>query len=181
VNVQSRVVAIFGGGPSMTREAADRVIAGGLYTIAVNNAWTLAPGADMLVAVDPEWWEEYPEAKSFRGQKVVMRDDGPAEVDYIKATKIGAGSNGALQAAHLATRRGAAALLLLGIDLRDDELTHHHGLHGGHLANPTVAGFKRAREAWGMFAALPGRPPVFNCSERSALTCFPKRRLADVL
>lgn len=175
-------VAIFAGGPSLTREDVLKVLAAGWYSIAINNAWRLAPEADALVAVDPEWWREYPEARiEFAGEKITMRDDAPPGVAFVESVRIGPGSNSALQAAYLATRRGATRLLLLGVDLRDEELRHFDGLHKAPLVNPTVEAFKRARSAWEDFARRSDCPEVFNCSERSALTCFRKRSLADAL
>jgi hypothetical protein len=98
-----------------------------------------------------------------------------AEAVYEAPHPIKLGSNSALQAAYREMKRGAKRIALFGVDLRDDELTHHYGLHPwGQRMNPTRPRFNRARRAWGDFAALSGRPEVVNCSARSALECFPK-------
>lgn len=172
-------VAIFAGGPSMNRNVADQVIAAGITSIAINDSYKLALEADVLLAADPEWWNANPYAMEFAGEKIVMRKgaEGPT---YIAPVKLGPGSNSALQAAHLAVRRGARSIFLFGVDLRDDELTHHHGLHAGDLPNPSPEAFRHAREAWQHFARH-RLCYVVNCSLRSALECFPKRSPADVL
>lgn len=173
-------MAILAGGPSLTQATASAVLAAGVTTIAINNSWELAPQADVLLAADPSWWQEHPAAVTFKGEKITMqfepRIDG---VNYLAPIRTGPGSNSALQAAYLASMRHAACLLLLGVDLRDDELTHWHGMHFGYV--PTAQTFRLARQAWKKFAAQVQRPLVINCSERSALTCFRKMPLEQAL
>jgi hypothetical protein len=48
-------VAVIAGGPSLTQEQVDQVH--GLPTIAVNDAYLLAPWADAIYFADSRWWE----------------------------------------------------------------------------------------------------------------------------
>lgn len=167
------VVAILAGGPSLTQEIADQVRAAGVFVVAINDSWKLVPDADELLAADAPWWKLNPDALGFRGKKVVLQQaPAIAGVEFVSPRPLGTGGNSALQAAYRAS--GAKRLLLFGVDLRDDELTHHHGLHPTPLNNPSVGAFRRARAAWEVFSRQPGIPETINCSARSALTCFPK-------
>lgn len=179
-------VAIMAGGLSMTTAVANAVRAAGIRSVAINNSWRLLPTADCLFAADAAWWlarspRESPTPEEFTGERLVCQDQRVPDATYVVPRAIGLGSNSALQAAHYEANRGAKRILLFGVDLRDDELTHHHGLHGSMLNNPTKARFGRARMAWQAYAAQKDRPEIINCSERSALTCFPKMMMEAAL
>lgn len=51
-----KTVVCIGGGLSLTREQVDMVEASGVPTIAVNDAYLLAPWADVCYFCDFEWW-----------------------------------------------------------------------------------------------------------------------------
>lgn len=173
-------MAILAGGPSVTQARASAVLAAGLTTIVINDAWEIAPQADVLLAADVTWWQEHPAAMAFKGEKITMQLEPIVEgVKYMAPVRIGPGSNSALQAAYLATMRHATCLLLLGVDLRDDELTHRRGYD--FVEGPSVQTFRLARQAWKRFAAQVQRPSVVNCSERSALNCFRRMPLDQAL
>ncbi len=177
------------GGLSMSVAVVDAVRAAGVRSVVINNTWTLMSDADCLVACDSPWWHARaprvsPTTDEFKGERIVMCQNFKiGDATYEAPQPIVIGSNSALQAAYRETKRGAKRLLLFGVDLRDDELTHHYGPHslGTWSRNrPTKPRFARARKAWGDFAAGP-RPEVINCSERSALDCFPKMTTEDAL
>lgn len=180
-----RTVAICGGGPSMTKKVADAVLAAGVYSIVTNNTWKLAPTADALFAADADWWlirdpRVSPDLDQFKGERFVCEKQRVREATYVKPRAITVGSNSALQAAYYAMDKGAKRLLLCGIDLRDDEITHWHGQHQG-LNNPTETTFCLCRKTWDDFSKLKDRPEVINCSMRSAVECFPKMTIEDAL
>lgn len=177
----SKTVAILAGGPSMTAEVAERT--SGFVRIAINNSFLLAPDAEMLYAADVEWWQHHPEALEFAGIKVVARNSVllPGVVYVPPLLVPHSGGNSALRAAHIATAAGAERILLFGVDLDQNNLTHWHGLHGGRLRNPSAQVFEAGRKAWEAFARSTDRPEIFNCSPVSALTCFPKAALEDFL
>ncbi len=145
------------------------------------------PDADCLFACDCVWWlarspRVSPTPEEFPGERYVCSLNLPVyDATYVQPHPIAQGSNSALQAARFEAKRGAKRILLFGVDLRDDELTHHHGLHQGTLNNPSKARFYRARMAWETYAAEPSRPEIINCSERSALECFPKMTMEEAL
>ena len=94
------------------------------------------------------------------------------------------GNNSGYQAIGLAVLLGAARILLLGYDMsRTGGKSHHHGDHPSGLNNPTGEQLQRYAAA---FETLP--PDLdrlgiecINCSRETALTCFPRARIEDVL
>lgn len=178
----------------MTPAVAAAVRASGVRSIAINNSWKLAPQADCLYAADTRWWRspESPKPEEFLGERVhcthaehpithAIAPDRVPSAEYVAPHPIANGSNSALQAAWREMALGARKIVLFGVDLRDDELTHWHGLHEHLMPNPTKAKFSRDRAAWLLFAAAPGRPEVINCSARSSLECFPKMTTEEAL
>ena len=176
-------VAILAGGPSLTQAAVDEVRRRGWSCIAINDAYRLAPWADVLFAADAEWWMRHPDAMAFAGRKVVCQRW--AKIDGVETIlpqpPVSTGGNSAVHAACVAQRDGASRIVLLGVDLRDDELTHWHGKHRGPLRNPTPSDFRLARRAWEAAArSVLAGVEVVNCSLRSALTVFPRIALEAV-
>lgn len=190
-----RTVAILAGGPSMTKAAADEVRHRGWAAIAVNNTGIrfkrtngqvqdpLAAWADVLYAADALWWKTYAEAaQDFAGLKVhsqkFTKIDG---VHFMPVSMSGSGGNSALHAAVLAKKAGASRVLLLGVDLRDDEVTHWHGPHLKSLRNANVVQFRAYRAGWEQAArGLLKGLPIINCNPRSAVTAFPRLALEAV-
>lgn len=96
---------------------------------------------------------------------------------------IGWGGNSGFHAVNLAAQFGAAAILLVGFDMRLDHGIHWHGKHGNGLNNPMTKNVERWRRA------VDGCKPVldalgiksFNCSPISALTAYPKMSFDEAL
>lgn len=176
-------VAILAGGPSMSQDVATVLRASHIPCVAINTSFQLAPWADVIFAADMAWWNVYREALLLPGLKVCSQETAnDARLHIFLPRDKGAGRNSALHAAYMLSEAGAARILLFGVDLDDDDLTHWHG--GDHpepLRPIRVGDFKPAREAWGRFAELDKRPDVLNCSQRSALRCFPCATLAEAL
>lgn len=180
-----KTVAIIAGGESATPEAAAEVRRRGWYCIVTNTSIRLAPWADVLFAADRAWWLKYKdEVAGFGGRRFHCQQYGqPLEAQYAKPRlcAMNGGGNSALHAAHLAQDEGAARLILIGVDLRPDRLTHWHGAHPVPLINATVHQFKAALGAWERCATgLLRTMQIINCSPDSAVTVFPKMRIEDV-
>lgn len=178
-----RIAAIMAGGPSLTQDIVDAVMREQVCTIVTNDTWRIAPEADVLFACDAAWWlarnpRVSPTAQEFAGKRIVSEPQRVPDATYVKPYGCGGGSNSALQAAYFA--RDFDQVLLFGVDLCDDCLTHWHGLHQHGLGNPDADTFRRARKAWSAFAELSARPNVINCNPRSALECFPKVHVKEV-
>lgn len=148
----------------------------------INDTWRRMPDADVLLAANASWWltrdpRVSPSDDEFLGERLInMKDDRIKNVRYVEPYPLpggGDGGNSALHAVHEAGRRGARTVLLFGVDLRDDALTHWHGLHA-RLNNPTAPRFARARKAWAAYGRDRMRPHVINCNPASAVDSFPK-------
>ena len=126
----------------------------------------------------------------FRGLRVVANGQYPGchSVEVIPdcyqliwdSDKIGSGGNGGFQALNLVLRWGARRVILTGVDCGGE---HWHGAHGAGLHNPQQTTFDKWIRAFNNAAAdLKKRGVnVVNCSRQTALKCFPRARLEDVL
>jgi len=149
-----------------------------LPTVAVSDAYKLAPWAAALVACDGKWWAENPEALRFAGERWLANGSARG-VEMIKRQgPICTQTNSGLLGLDYWIRRRARRVLLLGIDMRG---SHYFGPHA-RLRNTTPARFEFFCAQFDAYARwiMPG-VEVVNCSPDSALETFPKRALADVL
>lgn len=186
-------VAIFAGGPSLTREDIDYCHGKVDAAICVNNSYQLAGWATALWGADARWWAYHRGAPSFTGLKYslargagkwpgvqVLRNAGRLGLE-AEPTGIKNGWNGTYQSINLAVHFGAARVLLLGVDMKrgPDGKEHWHGNHPWHA--PSSYGlFMLAFKS--LVDPLQDRGvSVVNCSPGSALTCFPQRPLREVL
>lgn len=184
------------------REEGGRQVAGGgrrRRLIVVNRIWQQAPWADLLYACDHQWWdsEEAPGADEFSGLKVtphpraadwgclrVPGEDG--EGLSLDPLRIHYNSNSGAQAFNLSVHlAGPGRRVLIGFDckLGPGGRRHCHPDHAGTLKNPTDIEFVGWRQRWERIAqdAEAAGVEVINCSRETALTCFPRARLEDVL
>jgi hypothetical protein len=163
--------------------------------IAINDAYRLAPWADVLYACDAAWWRWHKGVRSFAGPKYALRgthsEAHPADVTVLEntgesgleraSTGLRHGRNSGYQAIGVAVHLGAARIVLLGYDMQaiKGSPSHWFGEHPSG-ARPPVGTF------------LPFFPSlvaplqklgvtVINASRETALTCFPRRSLVEAL
>lgn len=188
------VAICLGGGPSLT--AADVAACRGHGTvIAINDAYRLAPWADLLYACDDKWWHWHHGVPDFPGRKFALEPWRSAtrfpDVTILKHTGVkgleltgGAlrtGKNSGYQAINLAVHLGAVRILLLGYDLQYGAKGQSHWF-GEHPdgAQPPVQTFVPYFTT--LVAPLAARGiEVINCSRQTALTCFPQQALETAL
>lgn len=186
-------VTILGGGPSLTPVDV-AAVRGQTRVIALNNAYQLAPWADVLYACDQKWWTWHQGVPSFTGPKFSIAASDPVtwpDVQVLQNTGVlglerqptglRTGYHSGYQAMNLAVHLGAARILLLGYDLKVGGAgrTHWHGDHPDRQPSPYAA----------MLEAFPSivaplqdvGVEVINCSPGSALRCFPCQPLAEAL
>jgi len=186
-------IACIGGGPSLTQADVD-LLRGRCFVIAINDAYKLAPWADVLYACDAKWWNWHAGAPSFTGPKYALEQRDPIDwpgVTLLKGTGVyglegdpsglRTGHNSGYQALNLAVHLGARRVLLLGFDLGvdDDGRTHWFGDHPDRTPSPYDAMLNAFETLVSPLAEL--GVDVLNCSRRTALTTFPIVRLEDVL
>lgn len=183
-------VACLGGGPSLTQADVDR-LRGRTRAIAINDAWRLAPWADVLYGCDWRWWLKHGGVPGFAGLKVSLSNsrghlDRYAAIKLLENTGVDAletrpsglrtGRNGGYQAINLAVHLGARRILLLGYDMKaaGDGRTHWFGDHADWPTRPSVYATAMLPHFAGLAAALRDvGVETINCTLDSALTVFP--------
>lgn len=94
--------------------------------------------------------------------------------------EIGGGGNGGFQAINLVVRWGVSRVVLTGFDCIPG---HWHDEHQAGLANPTeltIRGWMKAFDIAAPALANLG-VEVINCTRETALKCFPRAKLEDVI
>lgn len=174
-------------GPSLTQEDVDYCRGKGRVYV-VNDTYRLAPWADVLYACDKAWWDHH-EGTEFQGEKWTVNYTASRRWDLNRIGLVGgawsnnpdavaSGANSGFQALNLAVIQGAARVILLGYDFGADEKKHWFGDH----PDPLKKNSDYAQWIKCMNRAAPKIPvPVINCSRRSAIECFPKHDLREVL
>jgi hypothetical protein len=189
----STIVCV-GGGPSLTVADVDACYGVHVHVLAINDAWRLAPWADVLYACDQKWWTWHQGVPQFAGPKYAIAASDPItwpDVQVLENTGVlglelaptglRTGYNSGYQAINLAVHLGATRILLLGYDLgpAPDGRTHWFGEHPDRQPSP----YPVMREAFASLveplAAL--GVTVVNCSRRTALGCFRCAPLEDEL
>lgn len=188
-------VLCIGGGPSLTAADVDACRGRVDAVIAINDAHRLASWADVLYSSDQYWWPHYAGVPSFGGLKfglppldpepawgiTILPVTGDAGIDP-QSPGIRTGKNSGAAAINLAVHLGASRILLLGYDMqRTAGQTHWFGDHPKEIrANSPIDTFLSRFEVM----AEPLRRlgvEVINCSRETALTCFRRAALAEVL
>jgi hypothetical protein len=199
---------LFGGGPSLTVEQVEQVRtareAGKVRVIAINDAYRLAPFADVCYFADSEWWgwhKDRPEFRAFAGQKCSIADSGANITDKevhillnangrghsfglsLDPKQIVTGRNSGYQALNIAILAGAKTILLLGFDAREPTATSKSHWFGDHPRIEPVAAYAEYRKAFsaGESAIDAAGVRVLNCSPGSAIDSFPKMDLTEAL
>jgi hypothetical protein len=152
----------------------------------------------MLYACDGKWWDSVDGAPDFPGLKV-SQDAGAAQrwgVNRVPSEngkglsldplRIHQGANSGYQTLNLSIfLAGPGRRILLGFDMKPaaNGRLHHHGDHTGRLSNPNAGSLKKWAERFA--ETLPDLQragvEVINCSRDTALTCFPRAELSEVL
>lgn len=162
-------------GPSMSADLAERVRGNG-YVCVVNNVYQLAPWADVLVANDVSWWLGHKDAHRFQGRKFSTNRINGVEIALPNTFRTS--QNSGCLALDVVRNLGATEVVMLGFDMHG---THFFGTYTNGCRNTSPA---RRRVHFHQFEEWRRRNPelrVVNCTEGSALTCFPMARIEDEL
>lgn len=181
-------------GPSLTEDDCRRVSEYSCVT--VNDAYRLAPWADVHYAAGADWWRIHNEAVSqSKGLRLSVKtphtppDSHPEGVecwDVVRKPGLSRsmgilhhGLNSGYQAINVAYLLGARKIILLGYDMKGGPGAHFFGPHPEPLRGCTnyskfIAGFRTIN------------PPeygveIINCSRDTALDAFPVMSLEEAL
>ncbi len=194
-------VAILGSGPSLTQEQVD-MVRGKTRVIAVNDAYRLAPWADILYGCDAKWWDWHKGVPDFEGVKAGLRWDAVKGESYsgwdgifpeirglantgiqgleIAPNSLRTGGNSGYQAINLAVHMGAKRILLLGFDMKAvGGKNHWFGEHPIEATPPygnMLMHFETIAEP-----LKKAEVEVINCTPGSALKVFPMMKLEEAL
>jgi hypothetical protein len=186
---------VIANGPSLTE--TDVSLARGLdcLTIAINDAYRLAPWADILYAADLPWWDAYRSKITFDGELWTCNDYAaakhglfhiPVRMDQKWSTDpnwIASGSNSGFQGINLAGILGAKEIILLGFDYGSEpgKPKHWFGDHPGEMNKNS--NYRKWLER--ITRAAPEIEKaginVINATRETAITCFPKQPLEALL
>lgn len=189
-------------GPSLTPKVAD--LCRGHRVIAVNDAYRLMPWAELLYACDEAWWAIHEGCPDFAGERWSSHGDAmhnnklPAAEKYglnlvrgsdergfsTDPKQINYGGNSGFQAVNMALHKigWKGRVALVGFDMRKvDGKAHFFGDHPKGLTKTRV-GYVNWPKAFAKAAKeLPATVEIVNCTQGSAMTCFPMMELSDAL
>lgn len=190
-------VVCLGGGPSLTREQVE-YCRERARVIAINDAYLLAPWADLLYFCDRRWFEwhaDRPELKAFKGIKVTLDEHvlkNHPEIRGVKNTGrhgletecpgVRTGRNSGYQVINLAVHLGVKRIVLLGYDMRVVEGRTHW--HAGHPVPQRENIYEASMLPCFETLVAPLRAAgvaVLNATPESALTVFPMLPLEEAL
>ena len=139
-----QTVVIIAGGPSVTARQVEYIFDKNVKVIAVNDAYVMAPWADILYAADAKWWKWHKGVTEFEGLRVGLRysvelnDCDGQWVDDLYPEILGLANEGedgmssnpgfvrgkdsGYHAIQLAVQLGAARIVLLGFDMKSESL-----------------------------------------------------------
>lgn len=168
----------------------EAVRASGLPLYCVNDAYRLAPWG-VLYACDYRWWLDHEAASRHVTERWTCDEKAAKAFPSLRWIKgwprpglgtdcLHYGDNSGYQAINLAFVHGFRRLYLLGFDLgHDGSKAHFFGSHAGRCRdNPRYGDFIRN---FNLMQPENHGLDVINCSRRTALTCFPRRDLAECL
>lgn len=182
--------------------------AGKCHLLVVNRAWERHPQADVLYAADARWWRRYwPEVdRGFSGEcwtcdAEIARAFGLCHVKLHSRARglvledgIASGSNGGYQLIGLAYKflrehGEAGPIVLVGYDMQHTGgRAHWHKDYSGDIDGKTThwsnaSGVKQWLPHFDQLAAdlKRERIQVWNATAETALTCFERASLDDVL
>jgi hypothetical protein len=160
---------------------------------------------DVFTACDPKWWDhygadvlaylEYHTTEAWHWDRAVCDKWGPQFIEgrwkdglSTNPEFIHYGHSSGYQVLNLALHYGCSPLILVGYDMtyRDGAPRHYFGdlsdLPGEYP--PALRKFSTLdglRKCYETIAAQPGLPPIYNATPGSALTCFPIKKLKELL
>lgn len=185
---------LLGGGPSLSEVDLD--LLRGRNVIVINRTFRLAPWAPVLYFCDRHWWtvdgKEVIEkfgglivtiSQTLHPRVKVMRNVGHSGMS-LNPSCLKHGTNSGYQAINLAYHFGVKRIVLLGYDMKVGEtVTHAHGGYGMELDAMQHVLQKRMLPYFPLLVE-PLRAAgveVINATEGTALECFPKMSLSEVL
>lgn len=195
-SMKTPTCVIIATGPSLTQQDVDLIKKNKdkVATIVINDAYRLAPWADVLFSSDAAWINHHKGVPTFKGQKITL-ESKPDTKAYRQSKKYGfqsipwkwgsgldlgsnkvhAGLCSGFAAFNYAVNLAFDPICLLGFDCmaEDNAKLHFFGNHPKPLRNglpftKMISEFNKAADQ----IYTRGEPHVFNMTRKTALTCF---------
>lgn len=192
---QAELVAVIASGPSLAPWQVAHVTAKGAACVATNTSFRALTAPGVVYGCDGPWWDRYHAEVAAAGHEGWTMHEAAARrynlrhVRAIRRPGLGKvpgvlhhGGNSGYQAINLAFQMGAKLIVLLGFDMqRTGGLSHWHGDHPAGLTN--VTGIEGWRKNFGPLAADLKAAGVrcVNCSVETAIDCFERADVRDIL
>ncbi len=189
-------VVVIATGPSLTAEDVD-YCRGKARVIAINDAYRLAPWADVLYATDAKWWHWHHGVPEFTGPKwsmnhgqwnihrarypdvQLLRNTGALSLEH-DPTGLRNGRNSGFAAINLAVHYGVSKIIMLGYDLQTVRgKSHFFGEHPQKGPSPYPS-FRASFSSLVKPLAKLGIE-IVNSSRNTTLACFPIAELRETL
>lgn len=182
-------------GPSLAKWQCRYIRDKAVEVIATNTSFKAISPPAIVYGCDGIWWDRYAREVREAGFEGWTQDAEAAQkygLKYVKAKsgrglchdpmQIFHGANSGYQAIGLAYVLGASRIILIGYDMQHTRgKTHWHGDHPKGLTNAHgINKWVRNFDALAVDLAAEG-VGVVNCTVETALTCFPRADLRDVL
>lgn len=178
-----RTVVCLASGPSLTGEDCELVRTSGLRTITTNDTFKRAPFADIMLAADHGWWQQHRHEIPDGPERWTCSYAAMREYEDLQLfrTNLPTRNTGA-KAIELAIHLGAAQIILLGYDCSLKNGVHWHGLHE-RTTNPNEFIVGEWVGQFGLMAEFAKEKDVrvINCSRDTALECFERIPLEEVI
>ena len=192
------------GGASLTKEQVDAAIADNCRIIAINDAYKLAPDADILYACDFKWWEWHKGCPDFKGYKLQHYPEARLnnmsialpypDIDAFLSSGNGGfeermdrqrhGGNSGYQALHIAMQLGASKIILIGYDMGvNSDKTHWFGEHPGQSPNANNQKYENWIQEFPALkeAADKRGQRIINATIKTRLKCFEQMTIEEAL
>ena len=145
---------IIAGGPSLTQEDVDRCAGSNRRIYCVNDAYRMAPWAEVLYACDGDWWDVHGGVPGFEGERWTTNHEASIKygLNYVagghdlifsdRPGYITYGGNSGFQTLNLAYLQGMHDILLLGFDMGVPRAAKRIGLatiHGKYAGRATTS------------------------------------------
>lgn len=177
-----KTVCCIASGPSLNSADCAAVERSGIYTIAVNSSWQMARFAQVIYAGDKGWWVQNRALIDIDAKRVCC--DPSAAIHHGTATHLpsGAYNSGQMAIRYAIQKLKARRVILLGYDCSVEKGLHWHGPHR-HLKNPRTGTCEKWVKQFEQVAAEARgfKCEVINCSRDTALTCFERKPLEDII
>lgn len=181
-------VVCIASGPSLTADDCERVRKWrekegpeAKAVIVANTSFRIAKWADALFAIDRDWWKTYINevCEIFDGQRFSKNTQNPS-YNVIHLSDFNTYGNSGAGCISMAAQGEAARIILLGFDCQHtDSRSHWHGDHPPNLGNAGMT--KQWRDKFRELSHDLSHIDIINASRETALTCFKRAKLEDLI